>query len=55
MAARGPDLAADSAEVGSFRDPDSRVFVTQDGVFRLLSEQGLVLETRTLFGARPRA
>ena len=25
---------------GSFRDPDSRVFLTADGVYRLLSERG---------------
>jgi len=42
MAPRGANLAADaSAEVGSFRDPDSRVVVTADGVFRVLSEDGL--------------
>ncbi|HYU60518.1 MAG TPA: hypothetical protein VEK39_07150 [Solirubrobacterales bacterium] len=28
-------------EPGSFRDPDSRVLVSPDGVFRLLSDQGL--------------
>jgi ribosomal protein L11 methylase PrmA len=39
--ARGRDLAVHpSAEPGSFRDPDSRVFVTPDGVFRVLSLQG---------------
>jgi SAM-dependent methyltransferase len=28
-------------EPGSFRDPDSRVFVAPDGVYRVLSEEGL--------------
>ncbi len=38
MAPRGRDLAADSSvEAGSFRDHDSRVFVTPDGIFRVLS------------------
>ncbi|HWT24044.1 MAG TPA: hypothetical protein VN213_11110 [Solirubrobacteraceae bacterium] len=38
MAPRGPDLAAErSVEPGSFRDPDSRVLVSPDGVFRVLS------------------
>jgi ribosomal protein L11 methylase PrmA len=32
-----PDLAV---EAGSFRDPDSRVHVREDGVYRLLSPQG---------------
>jgi hypothetical protein len=30
-----------SAEPGSYRDPDSRVIVTQEGVFRALSQSGL--------------
>jgi hypothetical protein len=33
--------AAASVEAGSFRDPDSRVFYTDDGVCRALSEDGL--------------
>src|SRR5919205_431999 len=38
MAPRGHDLAAErSTEAGSFRDHDSRVLVTPDGVFRVLS------------------
>ena len=38
MAPRGQDLAAErSAETGSFRDHDSRVVVTPEGVFRVLS------------------
>jgi hypothetical protein len=42
MASRGQDLAAESSvELGSFRDPDSRVFVTPEGVYRVLSESGL--------------
>jgi hypothetical protein len=42
MAPRGRDLAAQSSlEIGSFRDPDSRVFVTPEGVFRVLSQSGL--------------
>jgi hypothetical protein len=42
MAPRGANLAAEAGvEVGSFRDPDSRVVVTADGVFRVLSEDGL--------------
>src|SRR4051794_24418878 len=42
MTARGRDLAATgSVETGSFRDHDSRVFVTPDGVFRALSADGL--------------
>jgi SAM-dependent methyltransferase len=42
MAARGANLATEaSVEVGSFRDPDSRVLVTPGGVFRVLSEDGL--------------
>jgi hypothetical protein len=40
-------------EPGSFRDPDSRVFYTDDGIFRALSEQGLsdfrALESTKLF------
>ena len=40
-------------EPGSFRDPDSRIFYTADGVFRALSEQGLsdfrALESTRLF------
>ena len=55
MTARGHDLAAESsAEVGSFRDPDSRVFVTPAGVYRVLSPEGLedwkALEATALFG-----
>lgn len=42
------------AEPGSFRDRDSRVFVTQDGVFRALSARGLAdfeaLRATKLFG-----
>ncbi|MGH2812054.1 MAG: methyltransferase, partial [Actinomycetota bacterium] len=34
-------MARAGIEPGSFRDPDSRVLVSRDGVFRLLSEQGL--------------
>jgi hypothetical protein len=42
MEPRGHDLAADSStEAGSFRDPDSRVFLTPDGVHRVLSRTGL--------------
>ncbi len=42
MVPRGANLAAEAGvEVGSFRDPDSRVLVTADGVFRMLSEDGL--------------
>jgi len=42
MAPRGHDLAAErSTEAGSFRDHDSRVLVTPDGVFRVLSRDGL--------------
>ncbi len=42
MAARGGNLAVEAGvEAGSFRDPDSRVLVTPDGVFRVLSEDGL--------------
>jgi SAM-dependent methyltransferase len=42
MAARGVNLATEAGiEVGSFRDPDSRVLVTADGVFRVLSDDGL--------------
>jgi ribosomal protein L11 methylase PrmA len=33
--------ASKRIEPGSFRDPDSRVFVTPDGVFRVLSADGL--------------
>jgi hypothetical protein len=41
MAPRGHDLAAErSTESGSFRDHDSRVLVTPDGVFRILSHVG---------------
>jgi hypothetical protein len=29
-----------AAEPGSFRDPDSRVFITDDGVYRALSDRG---------------
>ena len=42
MKSRGRDLAADSSiEAGSFRDHDSRVFVTPDGVHRVLSRTAL--------------
>lgn len=42
MAPRGRDLAADSSvEAGSFRDHDSRVFTTPDGVYRVLSGAAL--------------
>jgi hypothetical protein len=42
MTARGRDLAVQgSVETGSFRDPDSRVLVAPDGVFRVLSADGL--------------
>jgi len=42
MGPRGRDLAADSSiEAGSFRDHDSRVFVTPDGVHRVLSRTAL--------------
>ena len=42
MEPRGHDLAADSSiEAGSFRDHDSRVFVTSDGVHRVLSRAAL--------------
>jgi hypothetical protein len=42
MAPRGHDLAADSSvEAGSFRDHDSRVFLTPDGVHRALSPAAL--------------
>jgi hypothetical protein len=34
-------MARAGIEPGSFRDPDSRVLVSRDGVFRVLSEQGL--------------
>jgi len=51
MAPRGQGLAVQptdfghrhgSVEAGSFRDPDSRVFLTPDGVFRVLSADGLL-------------
>ena len=32
--------AESSAEVGSFRDPDSRVFLDDDVVYRVLSPDG---------------
>jgi hypothetical protein len=42
MARRGHDLAADSSvEAGSFRDHDSRVFLTPDGVHRALGPAAL--------------
>ena len=42
MEPRGHDLAADSSiEAGSFRDHESRVFVTPDGVHRVLSRTAL--------------
>ena len=41
MTARSADFAAEtSLHLGSFRDPDSRVFLTEDGVFRVLSGPG---------------
>jgi hypothetical protein len=42
MEPRGRDLALQSSvEAGSFRDHDSRVFLTPEGVFRVLSADGL--------------
>src|SRR5215218_3803712 len=42
MMQRSADFAdKTSVEVGSFRDPDSRVFMTANGVFRLLTATGL--------------
>ncbi len=42
MQPRGRDLAVHpSVEPGSFRDHDGRVFVTPDGVYRVLSADGL--------------
>jgi hypothetical protein len=41
MTARSSDFAPDtSSSLGSFRDPDSRVFLRPDGVFRVLSGPG---------------
>lgn len=42
MASRSSDFAREtSLQIGSFRDPDSRVFSTGDEVFRALSPAGL--------------
>jgi hypothetical protein len=51
MRPRGRDLAADSSlQAGSFRDHDSRVFVAGDGVYRVLSADGLA-DWRALAGS----
>jgi hypothetical protein len=36
-----PERERSGLDAGSFRDPDSRVFYVEDGVFRALSDQGL--------------
>ena len=42
MTPRSADFAdKTSVEAGSFRDPESRVFTTEDGVFRALTTRGL--------------
>jgi hypothetical protein len=38
---RDPGIAAPAFEPGSFRDPDGRVVLSADGVYRVLSEAGL--------------
>jgi hypothetical protein len=55
MPSRGDDLAVEThAEPGSFRDPDSRVYLTPQGVFRVLSASGVedwqALEPSRLWG-----